>query len=192
MREIIAALQVSVDGFIEGPGGEIDWIEAWEDPFEVMPEVDTLVLGGKMYPGYEEYWSAVQGDPNGILPFTGRTPTPAEVAYADFAARTPHVVLSSTLAQAHWPQTRIVPNIDAIRQLKEQSGRSIHAVGGASLVSSLINHALVDELRLVVIPIALGRGKALFQDLHQRQRFHRLDVKRLPGDVVRLVYRFQR
>jgi dihydrofolate reductase len=192
MREIIAALQVSVDGFIEGPGGEIDWIEAWEDPFEVMPEVDTLVLGGKMYPGYEEYWSAVQGDPNGILPFTGRTPTPAEVAYADFAARTPHVVLSSTLAQAHWPQTRIVSNIDAIRQLKEQSGRSIHAVGGASLVSSLINHALVDELRLVVIPIALGQGKALFQDLHQRQRFHHLDVKRLPGDVVRLVYRFRR
>ena len=73
MREIIAALQVSVDGFIEGPGGAIDWIEAWEDRFEVMPDVDTLVLGGRMYPGYEEYWSAVQVDPKGILPFTGRT-----------------------------------------------------------------------------------------------------------------------
>jgi len=48
MREIIAALQVSVDGFIEGPGGAIDWIEAWEDPFEVMPDVDTLVLGGRI------------------------------------------------------------------------------------------------------------------------------------------------
>jgi dihydrofolate reductase len=191
MREIIAALQVSVDGFIEGPGGAIDWIEAWEDPFEVIPDVDTLVLGGRMYPGYEEYWSAVQVDPNGILPFTGRTPTPAEVAYAGFAARTPHVVLSSTLAQAHWSHTRIVSSIDAIRQLKEQPGRSIHAVGGASLVSSLINHALVDELRLVVIPIALGQGKALFQDLHRRQRLHQLDVKRLAGDVVRLVYRLR-
>jgi dihydrofolate reductase len=157
-----------------------------------MPDVDTLVLGGRMYPGYEEYWSAVQGDSNGILPFTGRTPTPAEVGYADFAARTPHVVLSSTLAQVRWPHTRIVSNIDAIRQLKEQPGRSIHAVGGASLVSSLINHALVDELRLVVIPIALGQGKALFQDLHQQQRLRHLDVKRLAGDVVRLVYRFQK
>lgn len=62
---------------------------------------------------------------------------------------------------------------------------------GASLVSSLINHALVDELRLVVIPIALGQGKALFQDLHRRQRLHQLDVKRLAGDVVRLVYRLR-
>ena len=191
MREIIAALQVSVDGFIEGPGGAIDWIAAWEDPFEVIPDVDTLVLGGRMYPGYEEYWSAVQGDPNGILPFTGRTPTPAEIAYAGFAARTPHVVLSSTLTQARWPHTRIVSNIDAIRRLKEQSGRSIHAVGGASLIASLINHALVDELRLVVIPIALGQGKALFQDLHQRQRLYQLDVKRLEGDLVRLVYRLR-
>ncbi|HVH28169.1 MAG TPA: dihydrofolate reductase family protein [Vicinamibacterales bacterium] len=192
MREIIAALQVSVDGFIEGPGGAIDWIEAWEDPFEVMPEVDMLALGGRMYPGYEEYWSAVHGDPNGILPFTGRTPTPAEVAYADFAAQTPHVVLSSTLTQARWPHTRIVSSLDAIRQLKEQPGRSIHAVGGASFVSSPINHALVDELRLVVIPIALGQGKALFQALHQRQQLHHLEVKRLAGDVVRLVYRLRR
>ena len=133
----------------------------------------------------------MQVDPNGILPFTGRTPTRAEVAYADFAAQTPHVVLSSTLTQVRWPHTRIVSNIDAIRQLKEQPGRSIHAVGGASLVSSLINHALVDELRLVVIPIALGQGKALFQDLHHRQPLHHLNVKRLAGDVVRLVYRLR-
>ena len=55
MREIIAALQVSIDGFIEGPHGELDWVETWEDPFGLSSRVDTCVLGAGMYPGYEHF-----------------------------------------------------------------------------------------------------------------------------------------
>ena len=90
MRKIIAALQVSVDGFIEGPNGEIDWVEAWEDPFELIPQIDACVLGGGMYPGYEAYWGSILGDPAAIQPLTGKVATPDEVNYAQFASKIPH------------------------------------------------------------------------------------------------------
>ena len=82
MRKIIAALQVSVDGFIEGPNGELDWVDTWEDPFDLSHQIDACVLGAGMYPGYEQYWRAILANPGGILPFTGRVATPGEIEYA--------------------------------------------------------------------------------------------------------------
>ena len=79
MRKIIAALQISVDGFIEGPNGELDWVDTWEDPFNLSHQIDACILGAGMYPGYEHYWRAILANPGGILPFTGRAATPGEV-----------------------------------------------------------------------------------------------------------------
>ncbi|UTY56173.1 hypothetical protein [Massilia sp. erpn] len=59
MRKIIAALQISLDGFIEGVGGELDWIDTWDDSFGLVPQIDTCILGSGMYPGYAQYWSAI-------------------------------------------------------------------------------------------------------------------------------------
>ena len=85
MRKIIAALQVSVDGFIEGPNGELDWVDTWEDPFDLSHQIDACLLGAGMYPGYEQYWRAILANPGAILPFTGRVATPGEIEYAHFA-----------------------------------------------------------------------------------------------------------
>ena len=68
MRKIIAALVVSVDGFIQGPNGELDWVDTWEDPFDLLPQIDACILGGRMYPGYEKYWGAIIASPGGVLP----------------------------------------------------------------------------------------------------------------------------
>jgi hypothetical protein len=97
MRKLIAGLQVSLDGFIERPNGELDWIGNWGDSFDFLAEVDTCVLGARMYPGYEQYWLAILANPDGIVPFAGRIATKGEVEYARFADRTPHFVLSKTL-----------------------------------------------------------------------------------------------
>ena len=72
MRKIIAGLQTSVDGFIEGPNGELDWAmaedeETWQDIFETFGSVDTCILGRVMYPLYEQYWMAVLANPGGPL-----------------------------------------------------------------------------------------------------------------------------
>jgi dihydrofolate reductase len=191
MRRVIAALQVSVDGFIEGPNGELDWVDTWEDPFDLSREIDACVLGAGMYPGYEQYWRAILANPKGILPFTGRVATPGEIEYARFADQTPHFVLSTTLESVDWPTARIIRDVDEIGRMKQQPGKDIHAVGGATLVSSLMNSDLVDEIRLVVQPVVLGSGKALFKDVNRRHALALTDVGPIASGSVRLIYRRQ-
>jgi dihydrofolate reductase len=198
-RKIIAALQVSVDGFIEGPNGEMDWAmeedeDTWKDVFEMLAHVDTFILGRKMYPGYEQYWLAVLNNPSGILPFSGRIPSKNEIAYAHLADKTPHIVLSKTLDQVAWKTTRIVRNVEEIRRLKQQQGKDVYAVGGATLVSSLMNHGLIDEVQLLVNPIILGGGKALFKDVNDvndRQMLKLVRAKPLKSGKVSLIYATQ-
>jgi dihydrofolate reductase len=187
-RRIIAALEVSLDGLIEGPNGEVDWIGSWEDSFALLPEIDTLVLGGGAYPGYEQYWLAILANPQGVLPLTGKFPSTGEVNYARFADKTPHVVLSRTLDAVAWKTTRIVRHVADIAALKQQPGKDIHAVGGASLVSTLMNEGLVDQLRLTVHPVVLGKGTALFKEVEGRHGLELLEARPLTGGRVSLTY----
>jgi hypothetical protein len=72
MRKLIAGMQSPLDGKIEGPEGYADLVEAWSDNYEVMPRVDACLLGAGMYPGYEQYWTAIQNGPDKPLPQTGK------------------------------------------------------------------------------------------------------------------------
>jgi dihydrofolate reductase len=189
MRKIISAMQVSLDGFIEGPNGELDWIENWEDSYGLMAQVDACVLGAGMYPGYEQYWSAVLAAPDAPLPFSGKPATQGEIDYATWTQRTPHIVLSKSLSGAGWKTTRIVREIDDIARLKQQPGKDIYAIGGAAFVSGLIERGLVDELRLAIHPVLLGSGKALFKDSPRRHRLILAQTRPLPWGTVELSYR---
>ena len=188
MRKIIAALRVSVDNLIEGPNGELDWVETWENPFDLLPQIDTCILGRGMYPAYEQYWLAILANPKGILPFTGKVASKAEIGYARFADQTPQIVLSKTLDKVAWKTTRIVRDVEEIRNMKQQPGKDMHAVGGATLVSSLMNLGLIDELRLIVHPIVLGRGKALFKDVKERHGLKLRRAEPLKSGKVGLTY----
>jgi dihydrofolate reductase len=188
MRKIIAALQVSLDGFIEGPNAELDWVDSWEDPYDIIGKVDALILGAGMYPGYEQYWQAVLDHPGSPLPFTNRPAHQGEIEYAEFAAKTQHIVVSKTLQTVSWKNTRIVRDLEEIRRLKMGPGSDMHAVGGATLVSSLVNAGLVDEFRLVVQPIVLGGGKPLFKGVNERHPVTLLDARPLKDGAVWLSY----
>lgn len=195
-RKIIAALQVSVDGFIEGPNREMDWAmteeeETWKYVFEMLSHVDTFILGRKMYPGYEQYWLAVLADPGRILPFSGRIASKNEIAYARLADSRRHIVLSSTLDKVTWKTTQIVRDVEDIRKMKQQPGKDMYAVGGAMLVSSLMNLDLIDELRLMVNPLILGGGKALFKDVKGQHRLKLAWAKPLKSGKVGLTYSVQ-
>lgn len=188
MRKIIVALQMSLDGFIEGPDGEIDWIDTWEDRFDIMKDIDTFIMGGGMYPGYEYYWRSILADPAGILPFSGKAATAGEVEYARFADRTPHFILSNSLSELTWDVARLVQDIQVFRELKQQAGKDIHALGGATFVGSLFREGLVDEVRLLVHPIILGDGKSLFKDVAGRHSLMLIGNEALGSGHVLLTY----
>ena len=189
MRKLIAAMQTSVDGKVEGPDGYADWVESWADNYDLMPQIDACLLGGGMYPGHEQYWTAVEEyEPGGPLPFTGTVPTPAEIDWARFAMRTPHYVLSNTLTSANWARTRFLRRLDEVAALKELPGKAIYLIGGARTVASLIDAGLVDELRLHVHPLIAGEGKALFSTTDRRTMLMLREVRQLDGGRVSLTY----
>jgi len=176
-RSMIAALQVSLDGFTQGPNGEKDWVDSWADALELIPDVDTFVLGGRMYPDYGAYWESIYANPEGVTPFQDRIPSKSEIAYARLAAKTPHIVVSKTLESVSWPSARIIRDVAELRTLKRQPGKNIYVVGGATLVASLLNENVIDELRLIVHPIVLGKGQALFGGLDRRLSLDLLQAK---------------
>jgi dihydrofolate reductase len=191
-RTMIAALQVSLDGFMQGPNGEKDWVDSWADAIELIPDVDTFVLGGHMYPDYGEYWESIYSNPEGVAPFQDRVPSKSEIAYARLAAETPHVVLSTTLKSISWPRgpkARIVRDVAELRTLKGQPGKNMYVVGGATLVASLLNEDLIDELRLIVHPIVLGKGQALFSGVNKRLSLDLVQAKPTESGRVIVAYR---
>jgi dihydrofolate reductase len=188
MRKLIAGMKVSADGKIEGPEGFADWVEGWSDDYQLTPQIDACLLGAGMYPGYEQYWTAIRNEPDKPLPMTGKSPTPGEVAWARFAARTPHYVLTNTLSSAQWPSTRFFRTLEEISALKRQPGKDVYLIGGARTTTSLIDAGLVDELRLIAYPLIAGAGKALFAATERRRDLELHSVQQLPGGRVRLTY----
>jgi len=188
MRKLIAAMKVSVDGKIEGPEGFADWVEGWSDDYGLTSQIDACLLGANMYRGYEQYWTAILNGSDKPLPITGTLPTPGEVDWARFAARTPHYVLSSTLTSALWPRTSFVRGLEEVTALKEQPGKDIYLMGGARTAASLIDAGLVDELRMIVYPLIAGDGKPLFATRERRRGLELRKVQQLPGGRLSLTY----
>jgi dihydrofolate reductase len=188
-RPFIAAMQVTLDGYILGPDGEADWVDSWADGLALLPHVDAFVLGGGMFPGYEVFWAAIREDPDAASEWLGRAPYPREIEYARLAAETPHLVLSRTLGDATWPTARIVREIEDLRALRAQRGNAVYVVGGPGLVRSLLDEALLDELRLIVHPVAVGSGTALFGGIAQRHALELVNSERAASGRMNLAYR---
>jgi dihydrofolate reductase len=125
------------------------------------------------------------------LPFSGKIPSKNEIAYARLADKTPHIVLSRTLDKVAWKTTRIVREVEEIRRLKQQPGKDMHVIGGATLVSSLMNLGLIDEVGMIVNPLILGGGKALFKDVKERHALKLVRAKPLKSGKVSLTYSTQ-
>lgn len=188
MRKLIAGMKISLDGKMEGPEGMADWVEAWSDDYGVMPQIDACLLGGGMYPGYENYWTGIRNEPETPAWITGNPPTPAEREWARFTIETPHYVLSNTLTSALWPNTSFIGQLEDISALKQLPGKDIYLVGGAKTTASLIDAGLVNELRLIVYPLIAGKGKALFATTEDRHGLELRQVQQLASGRLSLIY----
>ena len=188
-RLFIAALQVSLDGYLQGPNGEVDWVDSWGDALGLVPGADAAVLGGGMYPGYEMLWGSVAADPRSGPAMLGREVTEDEADYALWTQRTPHYVVSTTLEKVSWATAHLVRDVSALRSLKEQPGGAVYVIGGAALVASLLNEGLIDEVRLIVHPLILGGGKSPFAGVKEPRTFQLAQTSAGRNGRVVLMYR---
>jgi dihydrofolate reductase len=184
MRKLITAMKISADGKFEGPEGYADWVAGWSDDYGLTPQIDACVLGGRMYSGYEPYWTAIQDQTRQ----DGFVATPGEVEWARFARQVPHYVVSRTLTSAAWPQTRFLRGLDEIGALKQERGQDIYLMGGGTLVTAAIDAGLVDEVRLIVYPLIAGAGNTLFASSTVRRELALRKAEQLPDGRLSLVY----
>jgi dihydrofolate reductase len=162
MRKLKLQVQMSIDGFIAGFHGEMNWMTwNWDDELnkyveEITTPVDLIVLGRTLAQGFIPHWATVAENPD----------NPEFTAGKKFTD-TLKVVFTKTLDRLDWPDTVLARGnlVDEIRKLKKQDGKDIIAYGGASLVSALIKHDLIDEYHLFVNPVAFGTGMTIFKEL---------------------------
>jgi dihydrofolate reductase len=186
-RSLISAMQVTLDGY--SSEGDAEWVDSWADGLGLLPPIDAFVLGGGMFPDYEQFWSTILDNPSAASDMLGRDPYPREIAYARLAAETPHLVLSKTLTDPSWPTARIIHDINEIGVLRQQPGKAVYVVGGPGLVASLINAGLLDELRLIVHPVATGGGTAVFGGIAEPQALELVSAEPTASGRVNLTYR---
>ena len=166
MRKLKLQVQMTIDGFIAGPNGEMDWmVWDWDDKLkqfvgELTESVDCIVLGRKLAEGFVPHWAGIAADPDNPEYEAGRK-------FTD----TPKVVFTRSLENSNWDSTVLAKgDLSAeISNLKKQDGKDIIAYGGANFVSSLVREGLIDEYYLFVNPAAIGRGLAIFQELDNLQ-----------------------
>ncbi|SRR5258706_10461922 len=164
MRKLKLQVQMSVDGFVAGPEGQLDWM-TWnlDDKLiqfitDLTDSSDTILLGRKMTDGFVDYWTSVL-----------KTPESPEYSFARKMIDTPKVVFSRTLEKSTWANTTLATGklTDEVMKLKKQSQsgeKDIIVYGGAEFVSNLIKDSLIDELNLFINPAAIGKGLKIFLD----------------------------
>jgi dihydrofolate reductase len=183
MRKIVLMMSVSVDGFIEGPDREIDWHlvddELHRHFNEQLAAMGAFLNGRVTYELMAEFWPTADTDPASTGPM---------VEFARIWRDMPKLVFSRTLERADWNAVvvrDVVP--EAIQELKAQPGGDL-ALGGADLATAFRHHDLIDEYRIYVHPVVIGRGKPLFQPSDARSSLHLAGTRTFSNGVVLLHY----
>ena len=185
MKKLIVSNWISLDGYIAGANGALDWIlgdgRLAQYETELMQQVDTTLFGRRTYEQLSHYWSAVPNNPQAM---------DWEKPYAQMINAAHHVVVSHDLKDASWGKSTIWRGIDpkTVEALKAGSGKSILMFGSASVVQQLTNLGLVDEYHLLVHPVLLGDGTRLFDKIDARTKFKRVDVEPFDSGIVKTVY----
>jgi dihydrofolate reductase len=183
MRKIVVMMSVSVDGYFEGPNREIDWHlvdEELHDHFnQVLGVMSAFIDGRRTYELMAGFWPTADADPSSTRPM---------VEFAKIWRDMPKIVFSRTLQRADWNAT-IVRTLDPeqILELKQQPGGDV-ALGGADLAAAFRRYDLIDEYRLYVHPVVLGRGNPLFQPEDSTTNLRLVESRVFGNGVVLLHY----
>jgi dihydrofolate reductase len=182
MRKFKLQVQTTVDGYMGGPNGEMDWMTVpWTDDMSAYSQalhdpVDCIVLGRKLAEGFIPAWAA--GPP-------GETQESI-----DWMNNTPKVVISNTLTESPWENAVVIGGdlTEAINKLKAQPGGDMIAYGGSTVVQELIARGVLDELHLYVNPTAIGSGLPVFPNRDSYQQLRLVGAHGFDSGVTALHY----
>ena len=181
MRKLIFQMALSLDGFYEGPRGELDWHlvdeEFYANVYEMFENMDGEIMGRKTYETMAAYWpteTALREDP----------------VTAKWMNSMRKYVVSRTLKTVSWENSSLLLGDaeEAITRLKAQPGKDL-GIGGSDLIASLRNPKLVDEYRFLIVPVVLGAGKPIFQGIRQRLNLKLISTKTYKSGMTGLYYR---
>jgi dihydrofolate reductase len=184
MGRIVVTEFVSLDGVMQAPGGgeefeyagwtfEIDRGEEGNRfKLEEAFDAEALLLGRVTYEGFAAAWPAMKNE------------------FADKFNNMPKYVVSSTLKEAGWNNSTVLTGdvVEEVSRLKQETGGDLFVHGSARLVQTLLEHDLIDELRLMVFPVVLGRGKRLFGETGNKKRLRLADSRSVGDGVAILIY----
>lgn len=188
MRKIISFTHISLDGFVAGPNGEMDWINLNQEIFDHVEkrigQTDTALYGRVTYQLMESYWPTAANKPN---------PTKHDIEHSKWYSKSHKIVLSKTLQETGLTNTQIISqnlieNINKIKQANNGGDKDILLFGSPTATHSLIQHNLIDGYWLFVNPIILGQGIPLFTNVKNKTKLSLIPGKQFPCGVSELNY----
>ena len=185
MRKVILSNLVTLDGFFAGPNGELDWHIVDEEfnqyAIDLLSKVDALLFGRVTYQLMADYWPAAATNPS---------TSKSDLEIADKMNNLPKIVFSKTLQEVKWNNSRLVKDniAEEISKMKQQPGKDMVIFGSGSIVSTFMQHGLIDEYRIIVNPIVLGNGNPLFKGIKDKHNLKLLKTRVFGSGVVILYY----
>jgi len=185
MRKIIASLHITLDGFLAGPNGEMDWIKLDDEMFDLVgqltSEADTALYGRVTYDMMKAYWPTAADGPNA---------TKHDIEHSDWYNSVRKIVLSRSMDGLETDNTRFIgTNVpEEIEQLKNGPGKNIIIFGSPSALHSLMELNLIDDYWLFINPVLLGAGIPLFKNILNKIDLQLLTTQIFPCGVIALNY----
>ena len=195
-RRVVASTFVTLDGYMVGPDEDMTWVQEGFDremqadlAEDIAGRSDAFLFGRVTYEIFAAYWphAVAYDEGDDVKPAEGKEDPRIIHALNEF----PKVVVSATLREAGWKNTRIIAGglEDEVRRLKRQRGQAISIQGSASVIHALAHADLIDEYHVYVHPVLIGEGKPLFASGAKRQDLTLARVKPYPNGVVAMTYR---
>ena len=181
MRKVYLFMMISLDGYFEGPNHDLSWHNTDEEfqefALEQLNDTDTILFGRKTYEMMASFWPSEEAQKD-------------DPVTAELMTSTPKVVFSKTLNDVSWSNTKLVKGDAAleIKDLKAQPGKDIAIFGSNNLSVSLAEQGLVDGFRIMVNPVAIGEGTALFKGIKQRLNLKLTDTREFKNGNILLSY----
>ncbi|GAA4091023.1 dihydrofolate reductase family protein [Mucilaginibacter panaciglaebae] len=182
-------MHISLDGFVAGPNGEMNWIKVDEEIFDYVgyriSETDAALYGRATYQMMENYWPTAGDEPDA---------SKHDIDHSKWYKKAHKIVLSKTMKGVDLANTTIISDnlSDRINEIKQQPGTEILLFGSPTATHSLINENLIDGYWLFVNPIILGQGIPLFVDIKDKVKLKLLTTRQFACGVTELNYTVDR